>query len=44
MKNLKKFLKILKKKNLKYKIENIKIIAEFIDISNENNIINPNGD
>ena len=42
MKNLKKFLKILN--NLKYKIERIKIIAEFIDISNENNIINPNGD
>ena len=42
MKNLKKFLKILN--NLKYKIERIKIIAEFIDICNENNIITPNDD
>jgi hypothetical protein len=27
---------------LKYKIESIKKIAEFIDINNDNNIINPN--
>ena len=38
----KKIFEDIEKNNLKYKIEIIKKIAEFIDISNENNIINPN--
>ena len=38
----KKIFEDIEKNNLKYKIESIKKIAEFIDTSNDNNIINPN--
>ena len=38
----KKIFEGVEKNNLKYKIESIKKIAEFIDTSNDNNIINPN--